>query len=342
MNVVVSQILWALGPGIAIRVIMRSHVRITGKNMSLSAMRMCRTLISVLIFVITVVPALSEVYSAGTHNTSFYNTLGIDCDASNNEVARRFRRLAVLHHPDKQLGAQTVGEMYQGPLGPKLVDDDLFLNISRARDVLTDPLLRFAYDRRGNAYVATLGGDDPQPSMSSAVRSALIGSFGRFCMTILTVIVGWVSGLRQLVVLRVVLSYTLFLCDAVLNTSSRSCWSALGTTFQLTQALYAIGPRLGILIAQLGNIFGAPETNSVAQESAQVNYLAKILLHELELDLDTETSPFCQPEQRDTLKSLVVDKIIDYDVYLREEVASASTSVEYGSPRQAQSSDLKR
>jgi hypothetical protein len=70
---------------------------------------------------------------------TFYDVLGIDDDADDDEIKRSYRRLAKEHHPD--------------------VSDDpdageRFKHISQAADVLTDPDERARYDRLGHeAYL---------------------------------------------------------------------------------------------------------------------------------------------------------------------------------------------
>jgi curved DNA-binding protein CbpA len=60
----------------------------------------------------------------------FYAVLGVPADASKDEIARAYRRQALVHHPDRGGDAET------------------FRGLHRAYDTLSDPGRRAAYDRR--------------------------------------------------------------------------------------------------------------------------------------------------------------------------------------------------
>ncbi|EOD48047.1 Heat shock protein [Neofusicoccum parvum] len=68
----------------------------------------------------------------------FYQLLGVPVDASERAIKQKFRRLTVLHHPDKVVAAEArpAAERY-------------FVYLKLAHDTLTDPVKRFAYDRFG-------------------------------------------------------------------------------------------------------------------------------------------------------------------------------------------------
>jgi curved DNA-binding protein CbpA len=63
----------------------------------------------------------------------FYAVLGVPADASKDEIARAYRRQALVHHPDRGGDAET------------------FRGLHRAYDTLSDPGRRAAYDRRREA-----------------------------------------------------------------------------------------------------------------------------------------------------------------------------------------------
>lgn len=70
--------------------------------------------------------------------SDFYKALGVPVDASERIIQSRFRRLTVLHHPDKVTSekARPAAEAY-------------YVYLKLARDTLVDPAKRFAYDRFG-------------------------------------------------------------------------------------------------------------------------------------------------------------------------------------------------
>lgn len=81
----------------------------------------------------TVIQALYDIRLAG----DFYTSLDLPTDASEQDVKRRFRRLAAKIHPDKLKG--NAAEDFETG----------FVNLKLAQDTLLDPAKRFAYDRFG-------------------------------------------------------------------------------------------------------------------------------------------------------------------------------------------------
>jgi len=67
----------------------------------------------------------------------FYAVLGVPRDASDDEVKKAYRRLAMQWHPDRNNGAKDAEEKFK--------------EITEAYDVLRDPQKRAAYDRYGEA-----------------------------------------------------------------------------------------------------------------------------------------------------------------------------------------------
>ena len=89
----------------------------------------------------------------------YYQVLGIKSTASVKEIKTAYKRLARLQHPDLNGGL------------PEAVQ--AFVQISHARDILTDPKRRAAYDAQRNAYV-TRGAYAPvvNPTVEAYVRRA--------------------------------------------------------------------------------------------------------------------------------------------------------------------------
>jgi molecular chaperone DnaJ len=69
------------------------------------------------------------------HQVTLYDTLGVERDASDQDVRKAFRRLALKYHPDRFLGAerQEAEERFQG--------------ITEAFNVLSHPDSRAKYDK---------------------------------------------------------------------------------------------------------------------------------------------------------------------------------------------------
>jgi hypothetical protein len=78
----------------------------------------------------------------------YYAILGVHHNASEAEIKRAFRRLAVKYHPDKN---------------PDHLAEQLFKEINEAYSVLGDPSERRAYDNRLENPFASILTEDPQP-----------------------------------------------------------------------------------------------------------------------------------------------------------------------------------
>ncbi len=74
----------------------------------------------------------------------FYNTLGVSREASDDEIKRAYRKLAMTFHPDRNNGSPEA--------------EAKFKEITQAYDVLRDPNKRATYDRFGEAGLRGGGG----------------------------------------------------------------------------------------------------------------------------------------------------------------------------------------
>jgi len=75
--------------------------------------------------------------------SDFYATLGVFRDASDEEIKKAYRRLAMEYHPDRN---------------PSHDAEEKFKELSEAYEVLRDPQKRAAYDRYGEAGLKGAGG----------------------------------------------------------------------------------------------------------------------------------------------------------------------------------------
>lgn len=78
----------------------------------------------------------------------YYEVLGVSREASEQELKSAYRRLALQHHPDRNLSNKHEAE-------------EKFKELSEAYGVLADPDKRAAYDRFGHAGVSSSGGYAP-------------------------------------------------------------------------------------------------------------------------------------------------------------------------------------
>ncbi|MGH8630558.1 MAG: molecular chaperone DnaJ, partial [Burkholderiales bacterium] len=87
----------------------------------------------------------------------YYEVLGVNRDASEEEIKKAYRRLAMKHHPDRN------------PDNPKA--EEQFKEAKEAYEVLSDAGKRAAYDQYGHAGV------DPAAGMGAGAAGAGFGSF---------------------------------------------------------------------------------------------------------------------------------------------------------------------
>ena len=67
----------------------------------------------------------------------YYEVLGVDRDAENEEIKKSYRKLAVKYHPDKNPGDKMAEEKFK--------------ELGEAYEALSDPQKRAAYDQYGHA-----------------------------------------------------------------------------------------------------------------------------------------------------------------------------------------------
>ena len=67
----------------------------------------------------------------------YYGVLGVERGASDDEIKKAYRKLAMTYHPDRNNGSKDAEEKFK--------------EITEAYDVLRDPKKRAAYDRYGEA-----------------------------------------------------------------------------------------------------------------------------------------------------------------------------------------------
>ncbi|CBX97677.1 hypothetical protein IAQ61_001111 [Plenodomus lingam] len=75
-------------------------------------------------------------------SSNAYNTLGVPIDVDEGGINSRFRRLTIKYHPDK--------------IGPNIDPDqanDFYIQLKNSRDIILDPVKRFAYDRFGPGII---------------------------------------------------------------------------------------------------------------------------------------------------------------------------------------------
>lgn len=79
----------------------------------------------------------------------YYEVLGVSKNASDDEIKKAYRKLAVKYHPDKNPGNKEAEEKFK--------------EISEAHEVLSDKQKRARYDQFGHAGVGGNGGMGGNP-----------------------------------------------------------------------------------------------------------------------------------------------------------------------------------
>ena len=94
----------------------------------------------------------------------YYQLLGVSRSATADEIKKAYRKLAMLHHPDKNQGHKK--------------SEEKFKELSEAYDVLSDEKKRQNYDQFGHAGVSGQGAGGGGFDFSSDVFSDLGDIFG--------------------------------------------------------------------------------------------------------------------------------------------------------------------
>src|SRR4051794_31179425 len=96
----------------------------------------------------------------------YYKTLGVEKGASDDDIKKSYRKLAMVYHPDRNNGAKEAEEKFK--------------EITEAYDVLRDPQKRAAYDRYGEAGLrGAAGGGFHHVDLSEAL-GIFMRDFGGF------------------------------------------------------------------------------------------------------------------------------------------------------------------
>ncbi len=96
----------------------------------------------------------------------FYAVLGVSREASDDEIKKGYRKLAMQYHPDRNGGSSEAEEKFKA--------------ITEAYDVLRDPQKRAAYDRFGEAGLRGGGGGAYQHVDLSEALNIFMRDFGGF------------------------------------------------------------------------------------------------------------------------------------------------------------------
>src|SRR6478609_10424489 len=100
--------------------------------------------------------------------SDFYQTLGVQRGADDEEIKKAYRKQAMTYHPDRNNGAKEAEEKFKA--------------ITEAYDVLRDPNKRALYDRYGEAGLRGGAGGFHHVDLSEALNIFMrdLGGLGGF------------------------------------------------------------------------------------------------------------------------------------------------------------------
>jgi curved DNA-binding protein CbpA len=87
------------------------------------------------------------IYSSNEKENSPYNILGLSRKSTSRDIKKAYRKLSLLHHPDRNPGDTSATET--------------FARLVSAHDILSDSRKREIYDRLGHAGLERLKDEDP-------------------------------------------------------------------------------------------------------------------------------------------------------------------------------------
>ncbi|MDY0240087.1 MAG: DnaJ domain-containing protein, partial [Bacteroidales bacterium] len=94
----------------------------------------------------------------------YYEVLGVDKNASAEEIKKAYRKKAIQFHPDKNPGDKTT--------------EDKFKEAAEAYDVLSDPNKKSRYDQFGHAGVDGMGAGGPGGFAGGFTMDDIFSRFG--------------------------------------------------------------------------------------------------------------------------------------------------------------------
>ncbi|KAI4737749.1 membrane associated DnaJ chaperone-like protein [Aureobasidium sp. EXF-12298] len=281
---------------------------------------------------------------------NLYQDLGVGLDVNDKGINSRFRRLTLLHHPDKV-----------SPGSDRSTAESYYVHLKFCRDILIDPTKRFAYDRLGPDIFFWR----PQPT--SIPDFLLIGLRNLFLYysgtaAVLTLL-GFLGYIKQAAFWR-------FLALAALGVFEVHCLTNPHFPRLLTQVvnpIFAIIPthpqflpwqlisllRKLILTAfiafsQIGPLLASPEAAAAEAQNDQVSQqqlqrlgaLGQALESEANMLMGLEMTPFANDEaamreMRGRMKRFLVENTVRSNVEVRNAMGEAIARRRQGVPHGA-------
>ncbi|KEQ93272.1 hypothetical protein AUEXF2481DRAFT_335015 [Aureobasidium subglaciale EXF-2481] len=278
---------------------------------------------------------------------NFYQDLGVNLGVEERGINSRFRRLTLLHHPDKVSNDsnRSIAEAY-------------YVHLKLCRDVLMDPTKRFAYDRLGPEILSWQRSTTIPDYISTGIRNLFVYYAGT--AGVLTLL-GFLGYIKQAAFWRFFALATLGIFE--LHALTSPTFPGILTKvvnpvlafiplhpqflpFQLLSLLRKLILTLFIAFSQIGPLLGpleaAPPTDDqVSQQQLQrLGALAGALEGESNMLMALEMTPFANDESamremRSRMKKFLVDNTIRSKVEVRNAMGEAIARRRQGVPHGA-------
>jgi hypothetical protein len=269
---------------------------------------------------------------------NFYHDLGLHPSVGEREVQSRFRRLTLLHHPDKIDFSSSSSSSSSN--NNRQQAESYYLHLKLCRDILVDPVKRFAYDRLGPDMLAWQNQSTIPDYISTGLRNLIIYYTGT---TAALLLLGFLGYVRQAAFWRFLALACLALFELHVLTSAAFPRLLAGFVnpvlgllpqtqhglfyylpFQLLSLLRKLLLTLFIAFAQIGPLLQQQQQGTTAaaengQPSQQQLQRLALLSVEMEKEaamlMNLEMTPFAgdagaMRELRDRMKRFLVDNTV--------------------------------
>ncbi|KAH0384425.1 membrane associated DnaJ chaperone-like protein, partial [Aureobasidium melanogenum] len=280
---------------------------------------------------------------------NFYQDLGVGLAVDERGINSRFRRLTLLHHPDKVTSDsdRSTAESY-------------YVHLKLCRDILIDPVRRFAYDRLGPETLFWQKATTVPDFLSIGLRHVFMYYTGT--AGVLTLL-GFLGYIKQAAMWRflALVALGVFEVHCLTNPTFPRLLTQLANPvfaiiphhppflpFQLVSLLRKLVLTAFIAFSQIGPLISSPEAAKVAEENDQVSQqqlqrlgaLGQALENEANMLMGLEMTPFANDEgamreMRGRMKRFLVDNTVRSNVEVRNAMGEAIARRRQGVPHGA-------
>ncbi|ODQ68254.1 hypothetical protein NADFUDRAFT_81275 [Nadsonia fulvescens var. elongata DSM 6958] len=242
-----------------------------------------------------------------SYNQSWYSLLGVKSDVDGKTLKKVYRKLSVQYHPDKiTLGQDTAAA------------ERRWIEISEVSRFLTDPVLKFGYDKFGPQIKSWLGNDNNAVKFGTPGEILMFGMRktmnSYYILSLVGMLITWGLGIAQggkyfrwlIFASQALLEYYLLIRASPVAFFSR--WNI--QTYQVIQILRNISLALFISLSQLSplllQLLGTSEQEQAQLRQKEVNIdellqLTNIIQAEIRFSNKQELEPFANGQDLERL-----------------------------------------